>query len=107
MLCHRCLNARIALYEQVMRSLRREVQLLQENDLFEQTVLRGSQVGHEIQPVSNDIDVLIQSLMSHDEDVMITDDAPITNGPWNYHGIGPYAAQTRNTTRTNVLRRQC
>jgi hypothetical protein len=97
-----CSNARIALVEQVMRSLQRQVQLLQENDLFEQTVLRGSQVGHEIQPTSNDIDVLIQGLMSHDEDAMMTDDAPITNGPWNYHGMGPYAAQTRNTTHTNV-----
>ena len=101
--CERCLKPRLALFEQVMRSLQRQVQLLQENDLFEQTVLRGSQIGREIQPTSNNIDVLLQSLMSHDEDAMMTGGASIAKGPWNYHGIGPYAAQTRNSTHTNVL----
>ena len=87
-----------------MRSLQLQLQLLEENDVLEQTLLRGSQIGQEMQPSSNDIDVLIQSLMSHDEDAMITDDAPVTNGPWNYHGIGPYVTQPRNMTHPTVRR---
>jgi hypothetical protein len=84
-----------------MRSLRRQVQLLEENEIFEQTLLRGSQVGLEIQPNSSDVDVLIQSLMSRDEDAMITGDNPITSGPWNYHGKGPYVTQESEADLTH------
>ncbi|PSR70554.1 hypothetical protein PHLCEN_2v13593 [Hermanssonia centrifuga] len=55
-------RANSELFEQVMDNLRREVRLLQENDLFEQTVLRGSLVTDEQQP-SSDIDAIMRSMM--------------------------------------------
>ncbi len=59
---HMGLTANSELFEQVMDNLRREVRLLQENDLFEQTVLRGSLVTDEQQP-SSDIDAIMRSMM--------------------------------------------
>lgn len=50
-------------YEQVMRSLRWEVQQLQENELFEQILLRGSQIGAEIQPSTENVDTILKSIM--------------------------------------------
>ncbi|TFK70966.1 hypothetical protein BDN72DRAFT_794669 [Pluteus cervinus] len=88
-----------AMHEQIMRSLRWEVQQLEENELFEQTLLRGSQVGMESLPSTSDIDTILQSMMTTDsntsintikdpdEDVAMrvngTSPPAVTDGPWN------------------------
>jgi len=54
------------LYEHVMGNLRQAVAQLEENELFEQTLRRGSQAALQIQPSTNDIDTLMRSMMSGD-----------------------------------------
>jgi len=51
------------LYEQVMANLHAAVQNLEDNELFEQTLLRGSQAALEPQPSTTDIDLLMRSMM--------------------------------------------
>ncbi|KAF8073947.1 hypothetical protein FPV67DRAFT_1410271 [Lyophyllum atratum] len=51
------------LYQQVMANLHEAVQNLEENELFEQTLLRGSQAALEPQPTTTDIDALMRSMM--------------------------------------------
>lgn len=46
-----------------MANLRMQVRLLEENELYEQTLLRGSQAAMEPQPTTNDINSLMQSMM--------------------------------------------
>lgn len=58
-----CCLILIALFEGIMTSLRAEVAQLQENELFEQILLRGSKAALETQPSTNDIDVLMRSMM--------------------------------------------
>jgi len=53
----------IELFEQVVDSLRDAVYALEENELFEQTLLRGSQIALEQQPGVGDIDALMRSMM--------------------------------------------
>lgn len=84
-----------------MRSLRHQVQQLEENELFEQTLMRGSQAILEQPPTTNDIDVLMQSMMgvttnttthgigqTNGRQTRTNGNFPITNGPWNSNG--PY-----------------
>ena len=47
----------------VMANLQHEVRLLEENNMFEQTVLRGSLVTEELHP-SSDIDAIMRSMMA-------------------------------------------
>jgi len=54
------------LYDHVMGNLRQAVAQLEENELFEQTLRRGSQAALQIQPSTNDIDILMRSMMSGD-----------------------------------------
>lgn len=80
-----------ALYERIMRSLRYEVQQLEENELFEQTLLRGSQAALEQQPVSHDIDTLMRGMMGPTASTGYSrsnnrTNPHITNGPWNNNG---------------------
>ena len=51
------------LYDHVMGNLRQAVAQLEENELFEQTLRRGSQAALQIQPSTNDIDTLMRSMM--------------------------------------------
>ncbi|KAF9013175.1 hypothetical protein BDQ17DRAFT_1404738 [Cyathus striatus] len=55
---------RQALFQKIMQNLRIEIQQLEENDLYEQTLLRGSQVALQRQPITTDIDALMKSMMS-------------------------------------------
>ncbi|THH18321.1 hypothetical protein EW146_g2650 [Bondarzewia mesenterica] len=50
-------------FEQVMQTLRRDVQQLEENELVDSAMLRGSQVALESQPSSNDVGSIMQSMM--------------------------------------------
>ncbi|KAF5382446.1 hypothetical protein D9615_002717 [Tricholomella constricta] len=51
------------LYERVMANLYRAVRSLEDNELFERTLLRGSQAALEPQPSTTDIDTLMRSMM--------------------------------------------
>ena len=53
----------IELFKQVVDSLRDAVHALEENELFEPTLLRGSQIALEQQPGVADIDALMRSMM--------------------------------------------
>ena len=46
-----------------MLALRRQVREIEENDMLDQTVLRGSQAGLIQPPSTNDIDQLLRSMM--------------------------------------------
>jgi len=83
------------LYERVVYSLRDAVQMLEENELFEKTLLRGSQAALEQQPSTSDIDSLLRSMMVTPQQPT-TDDcqdrgrglAGVTDGPWVVNGTG-------------------
>ncbi|KAH9947627.1 hypothetical protein B0H21DRAFT_708373 [Amylocystis lapponica] len=51
------------MHRKAMAYLRTCVRQLEEEELFEQTMFRGSQVAQEQQPSSNDLDVIMRSLM--------------------------------------------
>lgn len=51
------------LYENVMLALRRQVREVEENDMLDQTLLRGSRAGLIQPPSTNDIDQLLRSMM--------------------------------------------
>lgn len=73
----------VALYDRVMHSLRFQVHQLEENELFEQALLRGSQAALEQQPTSNDINTLMRSMMSSTIQNNDANSTTIANGPWN------------------------
>ncbi|KAF9066494.1 hypothetical protein BDP27DRAFT_1330624 [Rhodocollybia butyracea] len=51
-------------YKSILRSLRREVQQLHENEIFEQTLLQGSKAALETPVHTRDIDTIMRSMMS-------------------------------------------
>ncbi|CAL1712929.1 unnamed protein product [Somion occarium] len=51
------------MHRTVMENLRNAVRKLQEDELYEQIMLRGTQVTNVQQPSSNNIDVIMQSIM--------------------------------------------
>ncbi|EIN12970.1 hypothetical protein PUNSTDRAFT_131200 [Punctularia strigosozonata HHB-11173 SS5] len=55
------------LFEHVMNNLRRQVRLLEENELFERTLSRPSQVAQTPLPSTNDIDALMRSMMGYSD----------------------------------------
>ena len=63
-----------------MNNLRRQVQQLEENVLFEQTVLRGSLVTEQHELPSGDIDAIMRSMMNLTSNTSSTS-APHTNTP--------------------------
>lgn len=64
------------IFEHVMINLRKEVRKLEEDELFERTVLRGSQVAQEPHPSSDDIDTIMRSMMGHAEAEPPQSDSP-------------------------------
>lgn len=77
------------MYDHIITSLRSEVHQLEENELFEQMLLRGSQAALERQPSTTDIDALMQSMMVTPQHTTIGPQpnrhlvTNITNGPWS------------------------
>ena len=51
------------IFERIMTSLRNEVAKLQDDELFDEILRRGSKAALETQPTTNDIDVLMRSMM--------------------------------------------
>lgn len=98
------------IHEQILRSLRYQVHLLEEDELFEQTLLRGSQVALAPQPESSDIDALMRSMMSVDPTPPslatrmhpaldnVADRATITAGPWNRGPDTSTMGETKTST---------
>ncbi|KAK2465400.1 hypothetical protein APHAL10511_002754 [Amanita phalloides] len=74
------------LYEKVMLSLRRQVRELEENDLFDQMLLRGSQAGLVQPPSTNDIDKLMRSMMGSNvqatSSFQRSEAVNVAPGPW-------------------------
>lgn len=76
-------------------SLRMIVQMHEDDDVFEQRILRGSRVGIDILPASTDIDAIISSMITtdlenenmtdHSEDNILTEELtnPITRPAFN------------------------
>ncbi|KAG6917072.1 hypothetical protein DXG01_004044 [Tephrocybe rancida] len=92
------------LYQQVLANLHNVVHVLEDNELFEQTLLRGSQAAMEPLPSSTDIDDLMRSMMVSPQPSVNTaqeinpsrgrsggraDD--VTHGPWAVNGHEPQA----------------
>lgn len=71
------------LSERIVRNLRLRVEELEENELFEQTMLRGSQAGLEEQTIPMDIDSLMLSMMGSSGAADASANATVINGPWN------------------------
>ena len=51
-----------------MQNLRAEMKKLQDNELFEQAILKGSQVGRDSLTPTGDIDAIMQSMLEPDRD---------------------------------------
>jgi hypothetical protein len=72
------------------------VQELEDNELFEQTLLRGSQAALEQQPSTSDIDALMRSMMvarstsigQMRQQSTWTNDTDTTNRSWAVKGYG-------------------
>ncbi|KAJ7778384.1 hypothetical protein B0H16DRAFT_1503321 [Mycena metata] len=73
------------LSERIVRNLRMKVEELEENELFERTMLRGSQAGLEEQTIPRDVDALIRGMMASGPSAANAD-ATIADGPWNQTG---------------------
>ncbi|KAG6840540.1 hypothetical protein C0991_005900 [Blastosporella zonata] len=86
------------LFHQVVANLRDAVQTLEDNELFERTLLRGSQTALEPLPTTSDIDELMRSMMvvsSSPENVAQEADTTRgrsgsrTDAPWAVNGHEP------------------
>jgi hypothetical protein len=79
----------LVLYDHIMTRLRSEVRQLEDNELFEQMLLRGSQAALERQPSTTDIDALMRSMMFTPQNSTIGRQsnrqqvAGVTSGPWS------------------------
>ncbi|KAF8651952.1 hypothetical protein AX16_004595 [Volvariella volvacea WC 439] len=51
------------LFEAIMKNLRSQIEQIEENELFEQRLLQGSQIGLEPLPSTHDIDAILKSMM--------------------------------------------
>jgi len=50
----------------IMQKLRTQIKKLQDNELFEQAILKGSQVGQDNLTPTGDIDTIMQSMLEPD-----------------------------------------
>ncbi|KAJ6585333.1 hypothetical protein B0H19DRAFT_1109250 [Mycena capillaripes] len=74
------------LFERVVRNLRMKVEELEENELFEQTMLRGSRASLEEETIPKDIDSLMLSMMGSSKPGVSSANVTVTDGPWNQGG---------------------
>lgn len=83
----------------ILHNLRLHIQKLEENEIFERTLLRGSQAALEPQPTTTDIDLLMKGMMGpamsldsryqyrKKAGMMAPSSQAVTNGPWNNYGV--------------------
>jgi len=91
------------MYDQIITCLRSEVRQLEENELFEQMLLRGSQAALERQPSTTDIDALMRSMMITPQNSTVTPHhhaANVTKGPWSMNG---YESRYEKGTGEHIL----
>jgi hypothetical protein len=69
------------LHEQVSKRLREEVRKLHETELFEQVLLRGSQVGLDVQTPTGDIDTIMRNLLQPSGKDLVVPSARDITGP--------------------------
>ncbi|KAH7885404.1 hypothetical protein F5I97DRAFT_2074469 [Phlebopus sp. FC_14] len=82
-------------FEAILRGLRNRVQQLEEEELFQKMLLRGSQAGLE-QPSEEKLDALMRNLMEISTD---NNDRHTSDGPWNRrHVEGSSATLTYEDT---------
>lgn len=112
-------NGSLAMVEKILKNLRAKIKQLEEDEMFEQTLLRGSQVGLETKPSTNDIDSLMKSMMGTGMSLTEGPNAkifgraveePVTDGPWNknvYEGnsAGMESILANMTTSSTVGKR--
>ncbi|KAF7298744.1 hypothetical protein MIND_00821900 [Mycena indigotica] len=67
------------LFERILRNLRAKIAELEDDELFEQALLRGSQAGLEDYTIPTDIDALMQGMM-----LTTNASGTTTLGPWNH-----------------------
>ncbi|KAJ7256783.1 hypothetical protein B0H12DRAFT_1183024 [Mycena haematopus] len=74
-----------AQFDQTLKHLRMKVEELEENELYEQTMLRGSQAALEEVTIPKDIDSIMLSMMGGGSSRAADSsaNATITDGPWN------------------------
>ncbi|KAF5311588.1 hypothetical protein D9611_009487 [Ephemerocybe angulata] len=94
-------EAEQALFERIMNNLRGEIKRLEDEEIYERALMKGSQIGLEHQAPTSDIDKIMRSMMgpgfkvSDTNDTQTTSTQPaipkpaVTNGPWNNHGKKP------------------
>lgn len=90
------------MFEVVMKRLRDRVKQLEDDELFEQMLLRGTQVGLE-QPSSDDIDGIMRSLMSTSVAPPSTNSL-IPTTPWS-PTLPPIAGSTGDSTTATTGKR--
>jgi len=94
------------MYDHIITCLRSEVRQLEENELFEQMLLRGSQAALERQPSRTDIDALMRSMMITPQNSTVTPQsnrhhaANATYGPWSMNGPGYEPRYEKGTGET-------
>ncbi|KAJ2926307.1 hypothetical protein H1R20_g10787, partial [Candolleomyces eurysporus] len=107
-------EAEQALFERILANLRAEMKRLDEEEIYERAMMKGSQIGLEYQAPTTDIDRIMRSMMSpgftltpsssqHQAGLsgvpttptktsptpLPRSTAPIANGPWNNYGKKP------------------
>jgi hypothetical protein len=98
------------MYDHIIMCLWSEVRHLEENELFEPMLLRGSQAALERQPSTTDIDALMRSMMVTPQNSTIGlqsnyHTANITNGPWSMNGYeSHYERGTGETILTSGIK---
>ena len=68
------------MYEHAMLDLRRKVREVEENDLLDQTLLRGSRAGLVQPPSTNNVDQLLRSMMGTNVQATSTFARPTSGG---------------------------
>ncbi|KAG1852001.1 hypothetical protein C8R48DRAFT_676256 [Suillus tomentosus] len=84
------------LFEEILRGFRQRVQQLEEDEIFQQAVINGSQIGKEQLPSADNVENLIQNMMG----TSIGNEAShIQDGPWNRRNT-THATSTSSSMRT-------
>jgi hypothetical protein len=103
----------LVLYDHIITCLQREVRQVEENELFEQMLLRGSQAALERQPSTTDIDALMRGMMLTPQNSTMAigpqsnrhHAANITSGPWSVNGYeSRYERGTGETILTSGIK---
>ncbi|KAH7906715.1 hypothetical protein BJ138DRAFT_1071351 [Hygrophoropsis aurantiaca] len=71
------------MHEEILKGFRQQVQQLEEDEMFQQTIMRGSQIGLEPRPSSSNIDSLMRSMMDTTIGKVSAQKQNISDGPWN------------------------